>query len=95
LINSDQILLDDQTLAYAVGKLQLYCLIDSERDAIADTFKTFIGPSLGGGQGQFSTPRNGFKLLMGVVNPAIDDKVTDSACGVGGFLIEALSRVWE
>ena len=50
---ADQILLDDQTLTYAV-ELQLYCLIDSERDAIADAFETFIGPSLKGGQGQFS-----------------------------------------
>lgn len=30
---SDEILLDDQTLAYAVGELQLYCLIDSERES--------------------------------------------------------------
>lgn len=92
---SDQILLDDQTLSYAVGELQLYCLIDSERDAIADAFETFIGPSLKGGQGQFFTPRNVVKLLVEMVNPSTDDKVIDPACGSGGFLVEAIRDVWK
>lgn len=92
---SDRILLDDQTLVYAVGELQLYCLIDSERDAIADAFETFIGPSLKGGQGQFFTPRNVVKLLVEMVNPSTDDKVIDPACGSGGFLVEALRGVWK
>jgi len=29
------------------------------------------------------------------VNPAIDDKVIDPACGSGGFLVEALRDVWK
>lgn len=92
---SDEILLDDQSLTYAVGELQLYCLIDSERDAIADAFETFIGPSLKGGQGQFFTPRNVVKLLVDIVNPAMDDKVIDPACGSGGFLVESIRDVWK
>lgn len=92
---SDEILLDDQSLAYAVGELQIYCLIDSERDAIADAFETFIGPSLKGGQGQFFTPRNVVKLLVEMVNPSTDDKVIDPACGSGGFLVEAIRDVWK
>lgn len=92
---NDQILLDDQSLAYAVGELQLYCLIDSERDSIADAFETFIGPSLKGGQGQFFTPRNVVKLLVDMVNPSSDDKVIDPACGSGGSLVEAIRDVWK
>ena len=92
---NDQILLDNQTLAYAVGELQLYCLIDSERDAIADAFETFIGPSLKGGQGQFFTPRNVVKLLVDMVDPSKDDKIIDPACGSGGFLVEAIRHVWK
>ena len=91
----DAILLDDNTLTYAVGELQLYCLIESERDAIADAFETFIGPSLKGGQGQFFTPRNVVKLIVDIVNPDSDDKVIDPACGSGGFLIEAIRDVWK
>lgn len=91
----DEILLDSQTLAYAVGELQIYCLIDSERDAIADAFETFIGPSLKGGQGQFFTPRNVVKLLVEMVNPLTEDKIIDPACGSGGFLIETIRHVWK
>ncbi len=92
---NDQILLDDQSLAYAVGEFHLYCLIDSERDAIADAFETFIGPSLKGGQGQFFTPRNVVKLLVDMVNPTQDEKVIDPACGSGGFLVESIRDVWK
>lgn len=91
----DKITLDEKTLTYAVGELQLFCLMDSERDAIADAFETFIGPSLKGGQGQFFTPRNVVRLLIGIVNPGTEDKVIDPACGSGGFLVEAIRIVWK
>lgn len=93
--STDEILLDELTLVYAVGELQLFCLIESERDAIADAFETFIGPSLKGGQGQFFTPRNVVKLIVDIVNIDINDKVIDPACGSGGFLIEAIRDVWK
>ena len=91
----DEITLDQKTLTYAVGELQLFCLMDSERDAIADAFETFIGPSLKGGQGQFFTPRNVVKLLIEIVGPGAEDKVIDPACGSGGFLVEAIRSVWK
>jgi type I restriction enzyme M protein len=43
--NEDKIILDDKSLIYIIGELQLFCLVDSERDAVADAFETFIGPS--------------------------------------------------
>ena len=90
----DKIDLDDNVLTYAVGELQMFCLIESERDAIADAFETFIGPSLKGGQGQFFTPRNMVRLIVGMVDPGIDDRVIDPACGSGGFLVETIRNVW-
>ena len=93
--NEDKITLDDKSLIYIIGELQIFCLVDSERDAVADAFETFIGPSLKGGQGQFFTPRNVVKLLVDMVNPSIDDKMIDPACGSGGFLIEAIRDVWK
>jgi len=92
---SDQLSLDDVSLAYAVGELQMYCLIDSARDAIADAFETFIGPSLKGGQGQFFTPRNVVKLLVGMVDPLAHERIIDPACGSGGFLVEATREIWR
>lgn len=91
---SDVISLSDSSIAYIVGELQQYCLIESERDVIADAFEMFISPSLRGGQGQFFTPRNVVKLLVSLVNPSRNDKLIDPACGSGGFLIESLRYVW-
>lgn len=93
--DNDQLLLDSTSLTHAVGAMHLYCLIDSERDAIADAFETFIGPSLKGGQGQFFTPRNVVKLLVDLTSPGPPDKIIDPACGSGGFLVEALRSVWR
>ncbi|MCK9421219.1 MAG: N-6 DNA methylase [Bacteroidales bacterium] len=92
---NDRILLDDSSLTYVVGELQIYSITQSERDAIADAFETFIGPSLKGGQGQFFTPRNIVRLIIEIVNPSETDKVIDPACGSGGFLVEGLRHVWR
>lgn len=91
---ADVISLTDASIAYIVGELQQYCLIESERDVIADAFEVFISPSLRGGQGQFFTPRNVVKLLVSLANPTRTDKLIDPACGSGGFLIESLRHVW-
>ncbi|MBN3928738.1 N-6 DNA methylase [Streptomyces verrucosisporus] len=92
---NDSISLDDASLAYVIGELQLYSLMDSDRDAVADAFETFIGPSLKGAQGQFFTPRNVVQLVAEMVRPTQDDRVIDPACGSGGFLVEALRRLWD
>ena len=91
---NDKISLSEKSIAYIAGELQQYCLIESERDVIADAFETFIGPSLRGGQGQFFTPRNVVKLILALVDPSPNDKIIDPACGSGGFLVEALRYVW-
>lgn len=55
---NDTIKLDPNSLAYVVGELQNYCIMDADRDAIGDAFEVFIGPALRGAEGQFFTPRN-------------------------------------
>jgi type I restriction enzyme M protein len=92
---SDSIQLDEHCLTYVVGELQLYCLSECERDAVAEAFEIFIGPSLKGPQGQFFTPRNVVKMVIDMVDPEPDDKIIDPACGSGGFLDEALRHVWR
>ena len=92
---TDRIDLDAASLAYVVGELHLYSLSDTERDAIAEAFEVFIGPSLKGGQGQFFTPRNVVKLLVDMVGLTTDHKVIDPACGSGGFLVESLREMWR
>jgi type I restriction enzyme M protein len=92
---ADSIILDERSLTYLVGELQLYSLQDSSRDAVGDAFEVFIGPSLKGAQGQFFTPRNVVKMIIDMIDPTPDQKIIDPACGSGGFLVEALRHVWQ
>jgi len=87
--------LDANSVTYVVGELQNYCLIEVERDVIADAFETFIGHALKGGQGQFFTPRNVIKMMVDILDPDDEDLIIDPACGSGGFLIEALRHTWR
>ena len=92
---SDSITLDEKTLVYIVGELQLYSLIDSSRDAVGEAFELFIGPSLKGSQGQFFTPRNVVDMVINMIDPGVTDKIIDPACGSGGFLVQSLRYVWK
>ena len=94
LDESDVINLDEKSITYVVGELQNYCLIEVERDIVADAFETFIGHALKGGQGQFFTPRNVVKMMVDILDPSDEDLIIDPACGSGGFLIEALRHIW-
>jgi type I restriction enzyme M protein len=91
---ADLITLDERSLSYIVGELQIYSLQASTRDAVGDAFEVFIGPSLKGGQGQFFTPRNVVKMVVDMIDPNPNQKIIDPACGSGGFLVEALRHVW-
>ena len=91
----DVISLDDNSITYIVGELQNYCLVDAERDVLADAFETFIDHALKGGQGQFFTPRNVVKMMVEILDPDDNDMVIDPACGSGGFIIESLRYIWN
>lgn len=95
LDQNEKISLDNNSISYVVGELQNYCLMEAERDVIADAFETFIGHALKGEQGQFFTPRNVVKLMVEIIAPKPDELLIDPACGSGGFLIESLRYVWE
>jgi len=95
LDDNDTITIDANSVAYVVGELQNYCLIEAERDIVADAFETFIGHALKGAQGQFFTPRNVVKMMVDILDPDYEDLIIDPACGSGGFLIEALRYVWR
>lgn len=91
----DVINLDDNSIVYIVGELQNYCLVDAERDVLADAFETFIDHALKGGQGQFFTPRNVVKMMVEILDPDDSDVIIDPACGSGGFIIESLRYIWN
>jgi len=91
----EKLLLDDKSIAYVTGQFQNYSLLKADKDAVGDAFEVFIGPALRGEKGQFFTPRNVVRLCVEMLDPEIDEKVIDPACGSGGFLIVALEHVWK
>ncbi len=91
----DKLILDAKSIAYVVGELQYFSLMESERDVVADAFETFIDHALKGGQGQFFTPRNVVKMIIDIISPEENHKIIDPACGSGGFLIDSLKHVWN
>ena len=48
-----------------------------------------------GDAGQFRTPRHIIDFIVKAVDPTIDDKVLDPACGTAGFLISAYKHILE
>lgn len=92
---NDSISLDAESLKFVVGTLQSFCLIEAERDVIADAFETFIDHALKGGQGQFFTPRNVIQMMVEILDPTTEDTIIDPACGSGGFIVESLRYVWH
>lgn len=91
----DKIQLDVNSVAYVVGELQTYSLLNAERDAVGEAFEVFIGPALRGPEGQFFTPRNVVRSLVQMVDPQPGELIMDPACGSGGFLTVALEHVWS
>ena len=92
---TDEIKFDGKTLRGIIGKIQPFKIIDTERDVIADAFEIFIDKSVKESEGQFFTPRNVINTIITAVNIKDTDKIIDSACGSGGFLVEALKKVEE
>lgn len=90
LDDKDTIELDDKSLKYVVGELQNYSLMSAQRDVVGDAFEIFIHRALKGGNGQYFTPKNVVKVAIEVLDPDVEDKIIDPACGSGGFLIEGL-----
>lgn len=95
LTESDTIDFDGHTLRFIISKIQHFCLMDTDRDTIADAFEVFIGYSLKGSQGQFFTPKNVVKTLVTAVDPTVDDIIIDPSCGSCGFLVESLKYLWD
>jgi len=46
-----------------------------------------------GKNGQFRTPRHIIRMIVALVDPDINDKISDPACGTAGFLINAYEHI--
>ena len=76
-VDEDKITLDSKSIAYIVGQLQKFCLMEATRDAVGDAFEVFIGHALKGAQGQFFTPKNVERMIAKMLDVQLNEKVID------------------
>jgi type I restriction enzyme M protein len=89
----EEILLTARSLAYIVSELQKYSLLNTNIDIKGKAYEEIVGANLRGDRGEFFTPRNIMKMVVEMINPTINEKVLDSSCGTGGFLVNAMTHV--
>lgn len=90
---NDEIKLNPRSLAYIVSELQKYSLLNTDIDIKGKAYEEIVGANLRGDRGEFFTPRNVMKMVVEMVNPTMDERVLDSSCGTGGFLVTAMTHV--
>ena len=92
---SDEIELQPRSLAWIVSELQPYSLLETHVDVKGKAYEELVGANLRGDRGEFFTPRNIMHMAVEMINPRADEKVCDTSCGTGGFLVTAMNHVIE
>ncbi len=92
---SDGIELKPRSLAWIVSELQPYSLLETHVDVKGKAYEELVGANLRGDRGEFFTPRNIMQMAVKMINPKPDEKVCDTSCGTGGFLVTAMNHVIE
>ncbi len=92
---NEQITLNEELVYIIVKELEQISLIQSSKDILSDAFEIFVSKILKDEAGQFFTPPNIVKFMVYYLNPEIDSKILDPACGHGGFLLEVKEILWS
>lgn len=92
-IFKDDIKLNPAKARTVVGYLQGIDLLNTDLDSKGRAFETFMGSFFRGDFGQYFTPRNIVKFIVDSLPIKNTDKVLDTSCGSGGFLLHALDKV--
>lgn len=90
---NDEIKLTPRSLAYIVSELQRYSLLNTNIDIKGKAYEEIVGANLRGDRGEFFTPRNVMKMTVEMINPKINERVGDTSCGTGGFVVTAMTHV--
>ena len=90
---NDEIKLKPRSLAYIVSELQRYSLLNTNIDIKGKAYEEIVGANLRGDRGEFFTPRNVMKMVVEMINPRINERVVDTSCGTGGFVVTAMTHV--
>jgi type I restriction enzyme M protein len=96
----EQIRLDNRVLAYVVGELQRYSLLQTQADVKGAAYEQLVGNNLRGDRGEFFTPRNVCDMAARMALSTyprdrwLKLRIADPTCGTGGFLV-AVMNVWR
>lgn len=90
---NDEIKLAPRTVTYLVAELQKYALLTTNIDIKGKAYEEIVGANLRGDRGEFFTPRNVMKMAVAMINPKENERVLDSSCGTGGFVVTAMTSV--
>lgn len=90
---NEQISLSDRGLAYVASELSKYSFLDATVDVKGTAYETIVSNTLKQAAGQFFTPRNIIKCMVEMMNPTVNTRVLDPACGSGGFIVMVLDHV--
>lgn len=85
--------LNAQKCRAVVSYLEAVNLSETDLDSKGRAFETFMGSFFRGDFGQYFTPRPIVKFIVDVLPITNEDKVLDTSCGSGGFLLHALDKV--
>lgn len=91
--HNEEIKLTSRSLAQIVSELQSYSFLSTNVDLKGHAYEEIVGSNLKGDRGQFFTPRNVMHMAVAMLNPKLDEKILDPACGTGGFLVTAMNHV--
>jgi type I restriction enzyme M protein len=90
---NEQISLSNRGIAYVAGEIAKYSFLDATVDVKGTAYETIVSNTLKQAAGQFFTPRNIIKCMVEIMNPTVNSRVLDPACGSGGFLVMVLDHV--
>ena len=90
---NDEIELRSRSLAWIVSELQPYSLLKTRVDVKGKAYEELVGSNLRGDKGQFFTPRNIMHMAVEMINPKLDERICDTSCGTGGFLVTAMNHI--
>ncbi len=89
----EDIKLDNNKIYTVVQYLQDIHISNTDLDAKGLAFQSFMSDFFRGDFGQYFTPNNIVKFIVESLDIDRADKVLDTSCGSGGFLLHALKKV--
>jgi len=90
---NEEISLSDYGVAYVASEIAKYSFLDATVDVKGTAYETIVSNTLKQEAGQFFTPRNVIKCMVEMLNPTVNSRVLDPACGSGGFIVMVLDHV--